>query len=85
MNRNNILRRHFKPLAKKADLPEGARLYTLRHTFATLWMESNEPVKVLQEILGHSRIDQTMNTYAHVMPHIQADSFERFSKRFSQK
>jgi integrase len=47
-------------------------------------MESNEPVKVLQEILGHSRIDQTMNTYAHVMPHIQADAFGRFSRRFSQ-
>lgn len=84
MNRNNLHRRHFKPLAQKAGLPEEARLYTLRHTFATLWMESNEPVKVLQEILGHSRIDQTMNTYAHVMPHIQADAFERFSKRFSR-
>ena len=73
-----------KPLAQKAGLPKEARLYTLRHTFATLWMESNEPVKVLQEILGHSRIDQTMNTYAHVMPHIQADAFGRFSRRFSQ-
>lgn len=62
MNRNNLLRRHFKPLALKANLPQEARLYTLRHTFATLWMESNEPVKVLQEILGHSRKDQTMNT-----------------------
>ncbi len=85
MNRNNLHRRHFKPLAQKADLPKEARLYTLRHTFATLWMESNEPVKVLQEILGHSRIDQTMNTYAHVMPHIQADAFGRFSRRFSQR
>ena len=81
MNRNNLLNRHFKPLARKAYLPQEARLYTLRHTFATLWMEFNEPVKVLQEILGHSRIDQTMNTYAHVMPHIQADAFGRFSKR----
>jgi integrase len=85
MNRNNLLRRHFRPLAQKAGLPKEARLYTLRHTFATLWMESNEPVKVLQEILGHSRIDQTMNTYAHVMPHIQADAFGRFSRRFSQE
>ena len=41
-------------------------------------------VKVLQEILGHSRIDQTMNTYAPVMPHIQADAFGRFSRRFSR-
>jgi integrase len=80
MNRNNLLRRHVKPLAQRAGLPKEARLYTLRHTFATLWMESNEPVKVLQEILGHSRIDQTMNTYAHVMPHIQADAFGRFSQ-----
>jgi integrase len=85
MNRNNLHRRHFKPLAQKAGLPKGTRLYTLRHTFATLWMESNEPVKVLQEILGHSRIDQTMNTYAHVMPHIQADAFGRFSRRFLQE
>jgi integrase len=85
MNRNNLLRRHFRPLARKAGPPEEARLYTLRHTFATLWMESNEPVKILQQILGHSRIDQTMNTYAHVMPHIQADAFGRFSKRFSQR
>jgi integrase len=85
MNRNNLLRRHFKPLAQKAGLPKEAKLYTLRHTFATLWMESNEPVKVLQEILGHSRIDQTMNNYAHVMPHIQADAFGRFSRRFSRR
>jgi hypothetical protein len=28
MNRNNLLRRHFKPLAQKAGLPKEARLYT---------------------------------------------------------
>ena len=36
MNRNNLPRRHFMPLAEKASLPNEARLYTLRHTFATL-------------------------------------------------
>jgi len=48
--------------------------------FATLWMESNEPVKVLQEPLGHSRIDQTMNTYVYVMPYFQAEAFGLFSQ-----
>jgi len=62
--------------------PREARLYTLRHTFATLWMESNEPVKILQEILGHSRIDQTMNTYAHVS-HTSRLTLSGVSKRFS--
>ncbi len=36
MSRNNLGRRHLKPLAEQAGLPEGVTLYTLRHTFATL-------------------------------------------------
>jgi integrase len=43
MSRENLAARYFRPLARKADLPEEATLYTLRHTFATLWLESREP------------------------------------------
>ena len=63
MNRDNLRKRYFKPLASDAGLPEEVTLYTLRHTFATLWLESGENPKVLQEILGHSRIDVTLNVY----------------------
>ena len=82
MNRDNLLKRHFKPLARAAGLPKEATLYTLRHTFATLWLESGENPKVLQEILGHSRIDVTLNIYSHVLPHIQKDAMDRFGRRF---
>ena len=82
MNRDNLLKRYFKPLARAAGLPEEATLYTLRHTFATLWLESGENPKVLQEILGHSRIDVTLNVYSHVLPHIQHDAMDRFGRRF---
>ncbi len=82
MNRDNLLKRHFKPLAQMAKLPKEATLYTLRHTFATLWLESGENPKVLQEILGHSRIDVTLNVYSHVLPHIQRDAMERLGQRF---
>jgi site-specific recombinase XerD len=82
MNRDNLLKRHLKPLARMAKLPKEATLYTLRHTFATLWLESGENPKVLQEILGHSRIDVTLNVYSHVLPHIQRDAMERFGQRF---
>ncbi len=71
----------FQAAGRTAGLPEDATLYTLRHTFATLWLESKEPVKVLQEILGHSRIDVTMNVYAHVLPHIQEEAMGRFAER----
>jgi integrase len=38
--------------------------------------------KVLQEILGHSRIDVTLNVYSHVLPRIQHDALNRFGRRF---
>ncbi len=82
-DRDNLLKRHFKPLARKASLPDGVTLYTLRHTFATLWLESDESPKVLQEILGHSRIETTLNVYTHVLPHIQTAAMGRFGRRFS--
>ena len=82
MNRDNFLKRYFKPLSQAAGLPEEVTLYTLRHTFATLWLESGENPKVLQEILGHSRIDVTLNVYSHVLPHIQHDAMDRFGRRF---
>lgn len=81
MSGSNVLQRNFKPLLKKAGLPD-LRLYDLRHTFATLWLESGEDVKVLQEILGHSRIGQTLDTYAHVTSRLQADAMQRFGGRF---
>jgi integrase len=81
MNRDNLSRRYFKPLARAARLPEQTTLYTLRHTFATLWLESEDNPKVLQEILGHSRIDVTLNVYSHVLPHIQHDAMDRFFGR----
>jgi integrase len=82
MSHNNLNRRHFKPLLKKAGLPD-IRPYDLRHTFATLWLESGEHPKILQEILGHSRIALTLDTYSHVAPHMQREAMRRFGERFS--
>ncbi|MGI8649669.1 MAG: tyrosine-type recombinase/integrase [Rubrobacter sp.] len=82
--RDNLAARHFKPLLKHAGLPN-IRLYDLRHTFATLWLESGEHPKILQEVLGHSRISMTLDTYSHVIPHMQHDAMSRFGKMFSQR
>ena len=80
MSHSNLNRRHLKPLLERAGVPP-MRPYDLRHTFATLWLESGESVKILQEILGHSRI--TLDTYAHVTPHMQREAFGRFGQGFS--
>ena len=40
--------------------------HTLRHTFCTRFCENESNIKVIQQIMGHSRIETTMNIYSHV-------------------
>lgn len=42
-------------------------LHSLRHTFATRAIAAGVPIKVVSELLGHSDIKITLNTYAHVL------------------
>jgi integrase len=44
--------RSFKALLKRASLPADTRLYDLRHTCATLLLNSNVHPKYVQELLG---------------------------------
>ncbi len=60
--------RSFKALLKRAGLPAETRLYDLRHTCATLLLNSNVHPKYVQELLGHASISQTLDTYSHVLP-----------------
>jgi integrase len=81
MSWKSLIKRNFKPLLKKAGMPKEVRFYDLRHTFATFMLEQGENPKVVQEILGHSSISQTMNTYSHVSPTIQRAAFSRLAQR----
>jgi integrase len=67
----NLFRRHFKPILKKAGLPESIRLYDLGHSCATLLLAENENPKVVSERLGHSTVMLTLDTYSHVLPSMQ--------------
>lgn len=65
----NLVKRSFKPLLKKAGLPE-IRFHDLRHTCATLLLSRNVHPKIVQEMLGHATIAITLDTYSHVLPGI---------------
>lgn len=47
---------------------EGLRPYDLRHSAASLLLAAGEHPKVVSELLGHSRIGLTLDTYSHVLP-----------------
>lgn len=57
--------RDFKLLLKRKGLRE-INVHGLRHTFATRALESGMNIKTLSQILGHSSVAFTLDTYAHV-------------------
>jgi integrase len=70
LNRHNLIRRSFKPLLKRAGLPQ-IRFHDLRHTCATLLLTRNVDPKIVSEMLGHSSIAITLDTYSHVLPNMR--------------
>jgi integrase len=61
-------------LLAQAGLPPGPRFHDLRHTRATLLLANGTHPKVVQEMLGHSTISITLDTYSHVLPNMQREA-----------
>jgi integrase len=51
-----------------ALLPEGLRLYDLRHTAASLMIREGASVKAVQRQLGHATASITLDVYGHLFP-----------------
>ena len=75
------LTRHFHAALEKAGL-ERMRFHDLRHTAATLLLKENVHPKVVQEMLGHSSISLTLDTYSHVVPGIRKQAAQKMDKLF---
>jgi integrase len=60
------LHRAFKIVLKRAGLPD-VRFHDLRRSAASLMLAQGMPLRVVMEVLGHSSISLTANTYSHVM------------------
>ena len=70
-NRNRKLGRNtIKQIVKRAYTkagldPNSYSVHTLRHTCATLLLKNGTDIKIIQEILGHSRVETTQ-IYTHI-------------------
>jgi integrase len=76
LNYGNITKRNFQPILKAAGLGH-YRLYSLRHSCATLLLAQGENIKVIQERLGHSDVVLTLSTYSHVLEGMQAQASDK--------
>jgi integrase len=58
------------------------RLHDARHTHASIMLKQGIHPKIVQERLGHSSIQITLDTYSHVAPGLQEAAAQRFDDAF---
>ncbi|MEG1204983.1 MAG: tyrosine-type recombinase/integrase [Angelakisella sp.] len=67
----------FKKILERADIDiKGCGIHTLRHTCASLMFKNGVDVKTVSEILGHSSVAITYNTYIHLIQEQKAKAMD---------
>ena len=83
MDHGNLYDREYKPLLQSAGLgDEGFTFHSLRHTFATELFNQRKRPKIIQSLLGHSSITQTMDTYSHLLDDVDDDEIRGLDEVF---
>ncbi|TCJ31560.1 site-specific integrase [Parafrankia sp. BMG5.11] len=74
----------FRELHEAAGLPP-VRLHDLRHGAATLALAAGADLKAVQDLLGHSSIAITADTYTHVLPELAHEIAENVAQLIPRK
>ena len=83
LDHNNLYQGEYKALSKKASLAErGFTFHSLRHTVCTALFKRGEHPKIVQSLLEHASIVQTMDTYSHLLEDIGSDADGRLDEAY---
>ena len=76
----------FRRIAVATGLPKDKiyGVHSLRHTFATLLLSNGVEIKTVSELLGHSDVTVTYNTYIHVIREQKAKALSTIPKLISE-
>ena len=62
-----IMRRHILPVARTLGIRKRIGWHTFRHTYSTLLRFTGAQLKIMQELLRHSTIRVTLDTYTQAV------------------
>jgi integrase len=70
----------LKRLLKKSSIEKNITPHSFRHTHTSLLIEAGVGIKEIQQRLGHSDINTTMNIYAHMTSNMEEKASQQFSE-----
>ena len=82
---SNFDRNIWHPIREAAGIPETMTFHDLRHTQASLMLDSGADMKVIQRRLGHARYETTANLYAHLLQGAQAEASSKLDAMMERK
>lgn len=71
----------FRRVLAEAGLPK-RRMHDLRHTYATRLFALGQHPRAVQDLLGHSRFEITMNLYTASVPEVLREAADRMDSVF---
>jgi integrase len=80
MNYSNMVRRHFQPALEAAGLPR-VKFHSLRHSYASIQLAAGQPIKYVQNQLGHAAASVTLDTYGHYMDGVNHEAAAGLEER----
>lgn len=75
----------LKRVIKGTDLPQDLHLHSLRHTHASLLINSDVAARVIADRLGHSTTKTTLDTYSHVFAESEARAMQAIDMKLFRK
>ncbi|MCM3125832.1 site-specific integrase [Mesobacillus sp. MER 48] len=75
-----VIEVRIKRLLKKAEINKNITPHSFRHTHTSLLIEAGVGIKEIQQRLGYSDINTTMNIYAHMTANMEEKASHQFSK-----
>lgn len=84
MSALNMYNRKFLPALKKAGIKK-IRFHDLRHIYASLQIDLGANPKYIQNQMGHSSINVTMDTYGHLMKDVNKEAASRLGNAIFSK
>ena len=78
---NSTVRGVLRRALQRAELPM-VRIHDLRHTAASLLLAGGVHPRVVQELLGHSTITLTLQTYSHTTPALHQEAANQMDRLF---